>query len=253
MAKMVSDSSEVVSVVSKDLKEFLQSDSDELPRSLKQLLKIARCEEFTNFVVRVSLALIVGILRGYESENKSEIEEVGGSSFVDMDRMMSTVGTRFVFVVIGSFARNLVLVFYSNSGSDKGLNGNCQFVVPYMKKNSSEVPRWIDGVCTDRFFTSDSSKKTAKGIAYQWRYMVENKPGDPGVAPGSCSSRKELKPLNSRSASLFLMNYFPTVAVQNGACKEHSTQLIDTAAAGYKAAGNMMPNYVEVNFYMVLN
>ncbi|XP_047259976.1 PI-PLC X domain-containing protein At5g67130, partial [Capsicum annuum] len=94
------------------------------------------------------------------------------------------------------------------------------------------------------------SKEAAEGIAYQWRYMVENEPGDPGVAPGSCSSRKESKPLNSRSASLFLMNYFPTVAVQNGACKEHSTQLFDTAAACYKAAGNMMPNYVAVNFYM---
>ncbi|KAF3636649.1 PI-PLC X domain-containing protein [Capsicum annuum] len=125
-------------------------------------------------------------------------------------------------------------------------------------------------------FTSDSSKEAAEGIAYQWRYMVENErkcvpvleilvfwvgslaiicgnnvsAGDPGVAPGSCSSRKESKPLNSRSASLFLMNYFPTVAVQNGACKEHSTQLVDTAAACYKAAGNMMPNYVAVNFYM---
>lgn len=48
------------------------------------------------------------------------------------------------------------------------------------------------------------------------------------------------------------MNYFPTVAVQDGACKEHSTQFVDTIGACYKAAGNMMPNYVAVNFYMVL-
>lgn len=72
------------------------------------------------------------------------------------------------------------------------------------------------------------------------------------MVPGSCSSRKESKALNSRSASLFLMNYFPTVAVQDGACKEHSTQFVDTIGACYKAAGNMMPNYVAVNFYMVL-
>ncbi|PHT95051.1 hypothetical protein T459_02933 [Capsicum annuum] len=193
MSEMVSDSSEVVSVVSKDLKELLQSDSDEIPRSLKQLPKIARYEEFSNSVVRVSLALTVGILRGYGSENKSEIEEVGASSFIDMDRMMSTVGTRFVSVVVVLWDGSLAII----CGNDV--------------------------------------------LA-----------GDPGVAPGSCSSRKESKPLNSRSASLFLMNYFPTIAVQNGACKEHSTQLVDTAAAGYKAAGNMMPNYVAVNFYMVL-
>ncbi|KAF3657084.1 Protein PHLOEM PROTEIN 2-LIKE A10 [Capsicum annuum] len=152
MAEMVSDSSEAVSVVSKDLKEFLQSDSEELPRSLKQLAKLARSEEFTNSVVRVSQALTVGILRGYGSENKGEIEEVGGSSFVDkvMDRMMSTVGTGFVSVIVGSFARNLVMGFYSNSESDEALIGNYQSGVPYMKANSSEVPRWVDVVCTDR-------------------------------------------------------------------------------------------------------
>ncbi|KAF3667594.1 hypothetical protein FXO38_08500 [Capsicum annuum] len=93
----VSDSSKAVSVVSKDLQEVLQSNFDELPRSLKHLSKITRSEEFTNSVVRVSQALIDGILRGYGIENKSEIEEVGGLNFVDkvMDRMMGTVGTRF--------------------------------------------------------------------------------------------------------------------------------------------------------------
>ncbi|KAF3665453.1 putative agamous-like MADS-box protein AGL92-like [Capsicum annuum] len=86
----VSDSSKVVSVVSKDLQEVLQSNFDELPRSLKHLSKITRSEEFTNSVVRVSQALTDGILRGYGIENKSEIEEVGGLNFVDkvMDRMM---------------------------------------------------------------------------------------------------------------------------------------------------------------------
>ncbi|WMV27288.1 hypothetical protein MTR67_020673 [Solanum verrucosum] len=152
MAEMVSDSSEAVSVVSKDLKEFLQSDSDELPRSLRQLSKIARSEEFTNSVVKVSQALTVGILWGYGGESKREIEEVGSSSIVDkvMDRMMSTVGTGFVSVVVGSFARNLVLGFYPNSGSDEGLNGNYQSGVSLMKSNSSEVPRWVDVVCADR-------------------------------------------------------------------------------------------------------
>ncbi|KAG5612946.1 hypothetical protein H5410_024227 [Solanum commersonii] len=152
IAEMVSDSSEAVSVVSKDLKEFLQSDSDELPRSLRQLSKITRSEEFTNSVVKVSQALTVGILRGYGGESKGEIEEVSSSSIVDkvMDRMMSTVGTGFVSVVVGSFARNLVLGFYPNSGSDEGLNGNYQSGVSLMKSNSSEVPRWVDVVCADR-------------------------------------------------------------------------------------------------------
>lgn len=71
------------------------------------------------------------------------------------------------------------------------------------------------------------------------------------MVPGSCSNRKESKPLNSRSASLFLMNYFPTIPAQNEVCKEHSTPLADMVGTCYKAAGNLMPNFVAVNFYMV--
>lgn len=72
------------------------------------------------------------------------------------------------------------------------------------------------------------------------------------MVPGSCPNRKESKPLNSKSASLFMMNYFPTIPVQNEACKEHSEPLADMVATCYKAAGNTMPNFVAVNFYMVL-
>ncbi|XP_075498630.1 PI-PLC X domain-containing protein At5g67130 [Primulina tabacum] len=99
-------------------------------------------------------------------------------------------------------------------------------------------------------FTSDSSKEATEGIAYQWKYMVENEPGDPGIIPGSCPNRKESKPLNSRTASLFLMNYFPTMPVQTEACKEHSSPVTDMAATCYKSARNMMPNFLAVNFYM---
>lgn len=77
--------------------------------------------------------------------------------------------------------------------------------------------------------------------------------GDPGVKPGSCPNRKESKPLNSRSASLFLENYFPTYPVESEACKEHSIPLAQMVGTCYKAAGNMMPNFLAVNFYMVLS
>ena len=76
--------------------------------------------------------------------------------------------------------------------------------------------------------------------------------GDGGVAPGSCPNRKESRPLNSRSASLFLENYFPSFPVQDAACKENSAQLADMVGTCYKAAGNAMPNFLAVNFYMVL-
>lgn len=74
--------------------------------------------------------------------------------------------------------------------------------------------------------------------------------GDPGVQPGSCPNRKESQPFNSKTASLFLMNYFPTYPIEDEACKEHSAPLADMIRTCYKAAGSMMPNFLAVNFYL---
>ncbi|KAK9948958.1 hypothetical protein M0R45_004510 [Rubus argutus] len=98
-------------------------------------------------------------------------------------------------------------------------------------------------------FTSDASKEAQEGVAYQWKYMVENKPGDPGVKPGSCPKRKESKALNSKSASLFFQNYFASYPVEAEACKEHSAALGAMVGTCYKAAG-VMPNFLAVNFYL---
>jgi hypothetical protein len=76
--------------------------------------------------------------------------------------------------------------------------------------------------------------------------------GDPGIVPGSCPNRKESQPLNSGYASLFLQNYFPTIPVESEACKENSAPLAQMVQACYNAAGNRMPNFIAVNFYMVI-
>ncbi|KAF9601084.1 hypothetical protein IFM89_016057 [Coptis chinensis] len=127
------------------------------------------------------------------------------------------------------------------------------FPVSKMPKNGADWPTVADMVADNHrllVFTSVASKEASEGIAYQWKYMIENESGDPGVIQGSCPNRKESHPLNSRSSSLFLQNYFPTLPVQDQACKEHSFGLVEMVNTCYKASGNMMPNFLAVNFYM---
>ncbi|KAK9285943.1 hypothetical protein L1049_025145 [Liquidambar formosana] len=127
------------------------------------------------------------------------------------------------------------------------------FPVSKMPKKGEDWPTVTDMVQENHrllVFTSVASKEADEGIAYQWRYMVENEPGDGGVVEGSCPNRKESKPLNSKSASLFLQNYFPTFPVEAETCKDHSAPLAEMVGTCYKAAGNSMPNFLAVNFYM---
>ncbi|XP_008220391.1 PREDICTED: protein PHLOEM PROTEIN 2-LIKE A10 [Prunus mume] len=147
VAEMVSDSAETIGIVSKDLKEFLRSDSDEMPQSLVQISKIARSEEFSGSLSKLTEAMTVGIVRGckLEMENQSESETgLGNSSFSDrvLEKVFSTAGTRFVSVVVGSFARNLILGFYSNDQSVDSSSSS--------RSSLSDVPRWVNVVCSDR-------------------------------------------------------------------------------------------------------
>ncbi|KAA8537870.1 hypothetical protein F0562_027550 [Nyssa sinensis] len=143
---------ETIGVVSGDLKEFLQSDSDQIPTSMKQLSKIARSEEFSESLIRVTETLTVGILRGYHIETGNRIEEGANSSFSDrvMDKLLSAAGTGFVSIVVGSFARNLILAFYSNSQSHEGLNGDNQVGASHVGSDSSSLHKWVNVACSDK-------------------------------------------------------------------------------------------------------
>lgn len=145
VAEAVSESADTIGIVSRDVKDFLESNSDQIPNSLKQISKIARSEQLSESLVSVTRAVTVGVLRGYESMNRTGGDQTG-SSVVDrvLDKMLTPAGSGFASVVLGSFARNLVLAFYSDQHNHSGREFNSS------NSNSETVLAWVDVVCGDR-------------------------------------------------------------------------------------------------------
>ncbi|KAG2267718.1 hypothetical protein Bca52824_062273 [Brassica carinata] len=124
VTESISDSAETISLVSRDLKTFLDSDSDHIPNTLKQISKIVNSNEFTDSLSNVSQALTIGVSRGY---NNLESGPDPGTSVVDkvIDKAFSEAGSGFLSVLVGSFAKNLVLGFYGDSDSSAWVNLLC--------------------------------------------------------------------------------------------------------------------------------
>ncbi|MED6132832.1 hypothetical protein PIB30_022616 [Stylosanthes scabra] len=126
------------------------------------------------------------------------------------------------------------------------------FPLSSMPKNGGDWPLVSDMVAKNQrllVFTSIKSKEQSEGIAYQWNYMVENQYGDGGMKKGSCPNRAESSPLNDKSKSLVLVNYFQTTPVKEISCKENSGELIDMLQTCYGDSGNRWANFVAVDFY----
>jgi hypothetical protein len=113
-ADAAASSADAVALVTSDLADFVHSDADEVPRSVKQLAKLAASREVSATVSTLSEAVTSGILRGSGSSSSGPAS--GGTVALSdrlVDRLFSDSGERLASAVAGSFARHLVLAFYS--------------------------------------------------------------------------------------------------------------------------------------------
>ncbi|XP_057436132.1 PI-PLC X domain-containing protein At5g67130-like [Lotus japonicus] len=126
------------------------------------------------------------------------------------------------------------------------------FPLTSMPRNGADWPLVSDMVAKNQrllVFTSIRSKEQSEGIAYQWNFMVENQYGDGGMKEGSCPNRAESSPLDDKSKSLVLVNYFKTTPLKVLTCIDNSGQLINMLQTCYGAAGNRWANFVAVDYY----
>lgn len=159
------------------------------------------------------------------------------------------------------------------------------FPVTSMPKTGGDWPLVSDMVAKNQrllVFTSVRSKEQSEGIAYQWNYMVENQckktpliksllflisyhkhsfllplvilcfaDGDGGRKVGSCPKREESSPLDDKSKSLVLVNYFRSTPLKSITCADNSKGLINMLQTCHGAAGNRWANFVAVDYYKV--
>ncbi|KAL3571427.1 hypothetical protein D5086_025331 [Populus alba] len=101
-----------------------KSESNQIPNSFKQISKVARSNEFSEGLDALTQAFTVGILRGYQSHARihhdaganGDRKNKGSPSFLNkvFEKPASPTGSGFVSVIVGSFARNLVLGLYES-------------------------------------------------------------------------------------------------------------------------------------------
>lgn len=153
LAEAVSESSETVAFVSKDLKDFLRSDSDEVPNSLKQISKITKSAEFSRSITEVFRALTVGAMRGYRSVSEDNVHGNGwNANLTDqvLDKLFTPAGSGFASVVVGSLARNLVMAIHADTRSWQQSEFSNPDSSNQFTTEGSSVPRWLNVLCDDK-------------------------------------------------------------------------------------------------------
>ncbi|XP_052146304.1 protein PHLOEM PROTEIN 2-LIKE A10 [Oryza glaberrima] len=138
-------SADAAALVASDLSDFVRSGSDELPRSVTQLAKLAASPEVSATVAAISEAITAGILRGVGSD--SGPGSGGGVALSDrlVDRLFSESGERLAAAIAGSFARHLVAAIYSAPSTPGETSSPMKWVnLIATGKGQKAISNWVE-------------------------------------------------------------------------------------------------------------
>ncbi|GAA0141232.1 hypothetical protein LIER_35356 [Lithospermum erythrorhizon] len=150
VVEMVSDSAEVIAIILKDLNLYIQSDADQIPRSLKQISKISRSVELSESVTRITRAVTIGILAGYQYEVEEDGVKTSKTTLSDrvFDKLFSDAGSGFASLIVGSFAKNLVMACYDVLQYNKSSSHHTDHFDNLNQDYTT--PQWVNVLCEDK-------------------------------------------------------------------------------------------------------
>lgn len=92
---------------------------------------------------------------------------------------------------------------------------------------------------------------TKANSSYRVNLFLNFSDGDEGMKAGSCPSRAESPPMNTKTISLIVQNYFPDNPDFSTSCRDNSAPLRNMVKTCYDASVKRWPNYIAVDFYEV--
>ena len=144
----IAEGAESMSMISKDLKDFLSCEEDTVPRSLRQAFKLWQCQEFQETVTVLSAALTRGFLRGARSKSRRDghlqsrwrNDNDPGGEFVKVEK--DSIFPTNEDVACREIREVCFTVINNQEGSNRSLEN-------YSTEHELEGPEWSSNIADD--------------------------------------------------------------------------------------------------------
>ncbi|CAA6657347.1 unnamed protein product [Spirodela intermedia] len=174
-----------------------------------------------------------------EDSVTQQLNEPAVETFREIEAFLAANPSEIITLILEDYVRapNGLTRAFNDSGLLK-----YWFPAARMPRRGGDWPLVSDMIAANQRLESE-------GIAFQWNYMVENQYGDGGMKDGRCRNRVESAPLDDKTKSLVLVNYFSSIPLKQITCVHNSADLMGMLHTCYAAAGSRWANFVAVDYY----